>query len=332
MLGIARILLLVLIAGSAACSAVNFRVPVTRPAEINMAPYRQVAIERFNGISGMEVANLLQQEMVKSKRFQVVNRQSMDRILRELQLSASDLSDPKNTVKLGKQLPASALIFGHVEESNYYEQPVTWQDFQRTDNKGRVTYHRRFYRNGNARVRVTFHIDDVETGQVVTSRTFEYQEAASRTAVDQVPSFIDGNAMLVRGWKDVVQKFMKSIVPWIEYEDATLYKDGKLPLLEATISYFRAGDRVRALDAAGKAIEEGERRGLPNAVLGKAYWNHGVIQKYSGNFSAARDNIARAFEYTNDQKILDELHRIDRAEANARQLAEQESAGAGSGF
>lgn len=312
-----------ILAGALACSTVHVSVPVTRPAEINMARYRQLAVERFEGRTGTEVANLLQQELVRSQRFQVVNRQNLDRIMRELQLSASDLSDPSKAIRLGKQLPASALIFGHVEESDYYEDPVTWTEYETTDDKGRKTRHRRFYRNGVSRVRVTFHIDDVETGQIVTSRTFQHEETASTTAVDRQPAFIDGNALVLRGRSNVVGQFMRSIVPWTEWEQAPFEKDGKLPQLESAITYCRMGEWDQAYDVATRAIDEGERQGLPSKVLAKAYWNRGLIGKYTGRFEEARTDVKRAFEYTNDDKFLYEIRRIDEAEINARRLQEQ---------
>lgn len=311
------------------CSTVHVNVPVMRPAEINMARYRQIGVERFEGRHGAEVANLLQQELVNSGRFQVVNREHLAKIMRELQLSASDLSDPSKAVRLGKQLPASALIFGHVEDSEYSEEPLAYYDYETTDSKGNKSRHRRYTRTGTARVRVTFHIDDVETGQVLTSRTFQHEERTQTSAVDRTPAPIDPHPLVVRGREAVVARFMRSIVPYVETERAVFRKDGKLPQLETAITYCETGQWERALEVVTSAIELGERQGLPSKVLGMAYWNRGIISKYLGHYQQARTDVQRAFEYTNEREFLGELGRIDAAADAARRLQEQNATAAG---
>jgi hypothetical protein len=55
-------------------------------------------------LDGLE-AGMLQQD-----RFPVVNRTAMEQVLQELQISATDLGDPRARLKLGQLLPASVLI------------------------------------------------------------------------------------------------------------------------------------------------------------------------------------------------------------------------------
>src|SRR5207248_7501636 len=105
-----------------ACGTVAVRVPVMKPAEINMAPYNSVAIGGMTGNGDRPVSEALEEALVNSQRFTVVDRQHMNQVMRELQLSSTDLADPNAAAKLGKVVTAGALIFGDVD-SRYREQP-----------------------------------------------------------------------------------------------------------------------------------------------------------------------------------------------------------------
>src|SRR5438132_13784048 len=106
-----------------ACGTVPIRVPVMRPAEINMVAYQSVAVGDMRGGPGNSVmGDSLEEALLATNRFQVLDRQHMNSILRELSLSASDLADPSKAAKLGKVMTAGALIYGDVDET-YREVP-----------------------------------------------------------------------------------------------------------------------------------------------------------------------------------------------------------------
>src|SRR5262245_55762240 len=96
-----------------ACGSVPVRVPVMRPAEINMAPYQNVAVGdmRGRGNNATVMGDYLEEALLNSQRFQVLDRQHMNSMMRELSLSSSDLSDPRKAAKLGKLMTAAALIY-----------------------------------------------------------------------------------------------------------------------------------------------------------------------------------------------------------------------------
>jgi len=100
-----------------ACGTVAVRVPVMKPAEINMAPYQSVAIGEMTGSGNRPVSDSLEEALVNSSRFTVVDRQHMNQVMRELHLSSTDLADPNAAAKLGKVVTAGALIFGDVQHS-----------------------------------------------------------------------------------------------------------------------------------------------------------------------------------------------------------------------
>jgi len=101
---------------------VPVRVPVMRPAEINMVAYQSVAVGEMRGRGNTIMGDSLEEALLGTNRFQVLDRQHMSSIMRELSLSASDLADPSKAAKLGKVMTAGALIYGDVDEQ-YREIP-----------------------------------------------------------------------------------------------------------------------------------------------------------------------------------------------------------------
>src|SRR5438105_11909274 len=133
-----------------ACGTVSVRVPVMKPAEINMAPYQSVAVGAMTGQGDRPLTDALEEALVNSQRFTVVDRQHMDKVMRELQLSSTDLADPNSAAKLGKVVTAGAMIFGDVSRE-YREH--TKEDHSK-DKDG--TQHTLYRRTGELSVRATF--------------------------------------------------------------------------------------------------------------------------------------------------------------------------------
>lgn len=322
-----RFALLGLVAASA-CSTIRMQVPVMKPAEINMGRYHQIAVDELKGRDGSEVSALVQQSLLESGRFQVVDRQHLNDIMRELRLSTSELADPTKAAQLGKQLPASALLFGNVEQSDYREREEH-EDFELVDQNGDKQAHRRYTRKGTATVRVSFQIDDVETGQLVKVKVIQKDIHAETSNTDAQAASIDGQPLLERARHEVVQAFMTAIIPHKVEQEVTFLKDGNIPQLETATTYAKLGQWQKAGALVSTAIDGAERSGVASKSLAKAYWDRGLIEEYSGQYDKAKADVQKAFEYSNDNDYLNELANIDQAAADAAKLQQQNAAGSG---
>src|SRR5437899_4259911 len=190
-----------------ACGTVAVRVPVMKPAEINMAPYQSVAIGEMTGAGNRPMSDSLEEALVNTNRFTVVDRQHMEQVMRELRLSSTDLADPRAAAKLGRVVTAGALIFGDVQNS-YREQP---EETRYKDDKG--VYHTWYTLKGEAYVRATFKIVDVSTGRLIVARTYEERADDVNRALDKRPQQIDRIALENASRRAVVERFMRAIVP-----------------------------------------------------------------------------------------------------------------------
>ena len=305
-----------------ACGTVAVRVPVMKPAEINMAPYQSVAIGAMTGQGDRPLTDSLEEALVNSQRFTVVDRQHMDRVMRELQLSSTDLADPNSAAKLGKVVTAGAMIFGDVSQ-NYREIPSesSYQD----DKEGKHTVH---MLRGEYYLRAAFKVVDVSTGKLIVAKTYEEKRDDTNRAVDRRPEPIDRIALERSARSAVVDRFMKSIVPHQEFMYANFQKDSDIPQLEGGIGWAERGDWKKAQDTFNSAATDAERNvKLKAGQIAKAYWNLGLSYEYAGDYDKAEQMINKAYGMSNDKDMLGEIDNIHRLQADAKKLAEQTTSG-----
>ena len=301
-----------------ACGTVAVRVPVMRPAEINMAPYQSVAIGDMSGGGNRPMTDSLEEALVNTNRFTVVDRQHMSQLMRELRLSSSDLADPNAAAKLGKVVAAGALIFGDVQ-SSYREQP---DETRYKDDKG--AYHTWYSLKGEAYVRSTFKIVDVSTGRLIVARTYEERADDVNRALDKRPQQIDRIALENAARRAVVERFMRAIVPHQEFLYAHFQKDGDIPQLEGGIGWAERGDWKKAQAAFNDAAQAAEKNvKLKAAQVAKCYWNLGLAYEYAGDYDKGEAMVNKAYSLSNDRDMLAEIDNIHRLQADARKLAEQ---------
>jgi tetratricopeptide (TPR) repeat protein len=314
-LGVLPIALLV------ACGTVPVRVPVVRPAEINMAPYQTVAIGDMRGHGERVFGATLEEALVASNRFQVLDRQHLSSVMRELQLSASDLADPRNAAKLGRVMSAGALIYGDVDEG-YRELP---SDERITNNDGSVVHVHKL--RGELTMRATFKIVDVATGRLLIAKTYEERRADTNVGYDRRPEPIDVAPLERAARNAVVDRFMRAILPHQEYVTASFRKDSDLPQLEGGIGWAERGEWKKAQDSFNAAIADSEKNPkIKSDQLGKAYWNLGLAYEYSGDYDKATAIVQKAYDLSNDRSMLAELDNIRRLQLDSQKVAEQTQA------
>jgi hypothetical protein len=311
-----------LLLATLACGTVTVRVPVLKPAEVNMAGFSSVAVGKvdFSGNTGgrTEIQGQLEQALVDSGRFQVVDRQRMDQTMRELRLSASDLSDPRHAAKLGNLMAAGALIFADVNEK--YEESRGEEQYQDKDKKNHV---RRKLR-GEANVRTTFRVINVSTGALVVSKQYADQKDDTNYATDRQPDPIEKDKLVQAARAEVLKRFMAAIVPHQVFEDAAFKKDGDLPQLEGAIGWAEHGEWKKAQDAFSDAVTAAKNNPkISSQVLGKAYWDLGLAYEYAGDYDKALSTVEQAQKVSGENDYLDELTHIKQLQADAKKLQEQ---------
>jgi curli biogenesis system outer membrane secretion channel CsgG len=301
-----------------ACGSVPVRVPVMRAAEINMVAYQTVAVGDMRGRGNTRMGNALEEALLSTGRFQVLDRQHMSSVMRELRLSASDLADPGKAARLGKVMTAGALIYGDVDEE--YREIPSEDRIKNKDNSITVVYKLR----GEMRTRATFKIVDVATGRLIIAKTYEERRDDTSTGYNRSPDPIDVGGLERSAQRGVVDRFMRAIVPHQEYVTANFQKDSDIPQLEGGIGWAERGEWKKAQDTFSQAIADSQNNPkIKSEQLAKAYWNLGLAYEYAGDYDSAAVTVQKAYELTNDKDLLRELDNIRRLQDEARRVNEQ---------
>lgn len=306
---------------AAACSTVRVRVPVLRPAEINLRGKNEIVIGEITGENPTAVENNVKQAIGASDHLRLVDRDHMDKVMAELALSASDLADPESRKKLGKQMTGSILLVGRVETNRYDEN--TWEDDAQCtrSKKGKTVEYRcvHHYRKGTATLNVGFDIIDIETGENIRPKRLSCSKSTTTKETDHNPRGenlvtsvvraatghekrskappIDQHSLLEACNQQVVASLMKAIAPWQDYVEAPFLKDGDVPQLELGINYAKQGDWKSALEQFRGALEfVGTQPGMAVGTIAKVHWDLGLAYEYTNQFAEAETEIKAAYD------------------------------------
>jgi tetratricopeptide (TPR) repeat protein len=288
-----------------------------RPAEIDMTPYRTVAVAELHGKADRVLTQALEEALVASNHFQVVDEQHTASALHDLQLSFADLANPVQAAKLGKVLGQSALIYGDADES-YREE--TSEEHIKAEKEGPPTNIHKLF--GELTVRATFRILDVSTGRFVIAKTYEEKRSETSRGADRRPDPIDRRDLARSARAAVVERFLRAVVPYQEFVTADFRKDRDLPQLESGIGFAERGEWKKAQDSFGAAAAQVEKDPDPDRnKLAKAYWDLGLSYEYAGEYDQATQTFRKAYDLTKDKAMLQELDAIQRLREDSRRVA-----------
>jgi tetratricopeptide (TPR) repeat protein len=308
------------------CSTVGVKVPVLRPAEINLKGKKELVIGEISGRHADKMGAYVKQKAVDSGYFKVIDRKHLDDVMAELKLSTSDLVDGDSRRKLGKLMTGSVLITGNILDYNYREERTrkTHECTKIVNNKAykyKCTSH---YRKGTAVVRASFDVIDIETGETLRSKALESIRHKSTSATDKQPPKIDRNLLLDICMQKIASKLIRSIAPWEEIVTANFKKDGDLPMMEVGIGYAQAGLWEDALLQFKSAVQVADTNPkISPKVAAMAHWNLGLAYEYTGKFDEAETSIKKAFAISSDSDYLQELKNIERLRSEQEKLKEQ---------
>lgn len=261
--------------------APTVQVPVIRPAEINLVGVKRIAIGSIEGNTGYAMSDLLAQRLFESGYYEVLDRQHIDFLLREHDLSLSGFIDERTSVKIGGLLGVSALIFG---TSNCQYSVVTNVGETRKSDNGAM--YRDYTKTGNGSLRTSLKVVDLKTGKLLAIKQFSEKNSAATRARNQWPPDPDAD-MVIGGMMDrTVSRFMKMIAPYTEYITVE-FEDSDLPEVQAGIMSAQSGQWESAMFQFERAVAS-----YPGDAA--ALYNLGVAYTYTQRFDEALQVLNRS--------------------------------------
>lgn len=306
----------------AGCGTVNVPMQVQHPAEINMKSYKQLAFSGSDGNIGGDVLDAIKNQIVESGRFEVVERDRLDKVLRELKLSQSDLVDEKKRAGLGKIFGVAALIVGRV--NGKYDEKRTYNNTTCRDYQTKRDYSCTAYTTtGTYITGGSIDVIDVQTGRIIKSKSMADSCKEALVSYEGYPA-VDMNALTGSCISGLVTSFVKAITPWTETVYAAFETDKNIQDLARGVNQVSVGNMKEALAIFSSAAKdaEGNPQVKPSGIA-KAYWNMGLVYEYTGEFDKAIDRFKKAYSLSPKGSYLNEINNVSKLRENRKKLKEQ---------
>jgi curli biogenesis system outer membrane secretion channel CsgG len=318
----------ILASGAIGC-APTVHVTRLKPAEVNLHGVSRIAVGRIDNRDGENLSSLITQGLFDSKRFEVLDRSNLDKLIQEHGLDA-DSAFEGGGATLGKLLPATALVTGRVAQANYDEKltrenhtcsrTVGSGDKRRVE-KYACTY---YVRKGQAKYVADMRVLDTSTSRILASRTLTKEHSDTNTAYDQEPASIDGDGMLDACRKEVAQSFLHMVAPYPVDESVKLAKDSHLPELATGNEFVKRGDWQKGIEFYGRAVARAESdTTLSPKAKGKAHYSLGLALAFTGDYDGGIAELEKAYLLGQDSSWLDMQTRVKQFKAEAKKVEEQ---------
>lgn len=335
------ILGLTAIALTSACSHVNVPVQVTRPAEINLAQYKKVAVGPFQGIQDRpsNVFQLLVTAVqalgdaanTQNQAFQTNWQGQRDdgsdvalHIFNSLtntgRFSLIDFSAIPTARATGD---AVLMVSGTIARKNH-ESRVT-SDKRKTKD-GAVYYV--YTRKTNAYYNVNVKLVDVSNGNIYLSRQYPCKRTVKNSQNGSRPAKLwDGKIhnMYDECKVEIAKGFAKAVAPYTETVIASFAKVDESPATEAGINHAKIGSWQAAIESFETVPATQTMAELD--VQAKTWWNIGLAYEYNFQFSKAAEMVQKAYALDPDSRYMKELTNINTLQQDQQRLKQQEYKG-----
>ncbi|MBI5328753.1 MAG: tetratricopeptide repeat protein [Deltaproteobacteria bacterium] len=293
--------------------APSMRVPVTRPAEINLRGINKIAIGEISGNCGQEMYDLLTSKLFESGKFDVLDRANLDKIMKEHNLTLGGAVDEKTAAKMGELVGAASLVFGNVSLCKYEEKKtvgIPW-----TDKDG--GYHKAHYVTGTAKITVTFKVVGMQTGKILAAKTISKEATDYNSADNRWPESPNGDAIKDTARNGTIAAFMKMISPYTEYVSVTFAEnDSKVPEMAQGVNYAKKGMWNEALENFKTATQK-------NPAHAGAWFNLGLAYEYTSMFKEAEAAFNEANKIKPCDECMNEIANTRLLAAERKKLEEQ---------
>jgi len=245
---------------------------------------------------------------------EVIDRNHLNAILDEHDLSFSGYVDQTTAARMGQILGPTALVF---VKSLRCETKVD-RSHERVEfsSKERGTYYKTKYTTKTtAFLNVSVQTVDLTTGRVFAAKTFQFspeQANASWDGYPEAPSTYDMTDLAVNL---AVISAHRLFLPWSEYRDLVYFNNDKCGLKEA-YRLLKAGDKEGSLELSEKNLADclADPK-MKDAIKARAHYNVGMGHMILGDED-------RAMEFFQEAMRLDSAKAFSEAMADCRRSKE----------
>jgi hypothetical protein len=334
------ILVPVLLATCISC-ATTVPVTVTKPAEVNMAETKNIAVLGFSVPEkhlDLTPENLIRfaidkligvDDFKKLTPDEIISDYTTERFILTLvrtnyfhvmsaeevkQEMGNSLTDSTGAVQIGKAVEAQAILNGEIYSMETYEEVTTTseyiQDFEtETMKEVEVEWIAR-----TATLGLKYYVFNTRTGALVAAKTLKDSTSMKKRREDE-----DLLASEIEMYKTIVDSFMptvaRQLAPYTVRESRRLMKDKKNSAMKLAGKYAKSGVYDKAMEIYLELWKEEKNRAAGH--------NAAILYEVTGNVDAAISLIRDVLDVYPERKILKQYNRMLDVKREQERLAEQ---------
>ncbi|MFC1887184.1 CsgG/HfaB family protein [Candidatus Cloacimonadota bacterium] len=301
------------------CGTTSMKMTLLRPAKINLSDYRQIAVDEIIGKIDehtKDIADQLADILVETGRFKVLDRQNLEKIMKEHQLDLSSPIDEATVPELGEIIGTAVVLFGRIQTDSYNETLSKGDPW--IDNKGRT--HQNNIRDGIYNLVLELKFVDIETSKLISAETIIASEKL-RTIVDsQRLPFVEKGVLYRKCLKKIMDKYTKLVAPYEVKVEISFETHKQLPEVDEAIALFKIGSWTRGLSILKKATMKPD---LNDKIRAKAYFDLGLAQMYNYKNKLAINSLQQALKLHPKSKYERALDTARKEAAKSEELKKQ---------
>ena len=288
-------LLIVLVAASSAQA--QFWARFTNPrvtVDLQHPPGLDIRVERiaFGPATGQCSNEIIQQliDAFVSNGVEVVDRQSIDRLLAEQDFSLSGYVDRSTAAELGRLLGPSAMIM--LDVTRCAVEKKRFRERLRRNSRRPYLY----IAQTQAFIRASVRSVDLATGTIFAARSIEHSPYVRNESTEGRPVFPEDFAVLDHAYARVSQDIERMFLPWTEPRELVFFDDKDCGLDQA-FQALKNGNTERAFDISLSNLEACQDH--PEAEekdLGQAHYNVGMAYMILGEYDQALEHLHTSAE------------------------------------
>ena len=311
-----------LVLGFASCSTQQIRVPVLRPAPVDLGQFDIVAVDRFTGEAGDvmadEFTHMLRNAtnpMTGNVEFEVLSRTELDVAIDGLRGRGGSSTDDQTQAVLDRWRNADVVLHGDVESYEVEEQ------INEEERKNKEGIYSVFSRQATAFVSITLSATDTAGNSLFDQTTIQEQVRQSTRPTAGEPPEIDYEALMGKARQRVLERYLKRVMPHQVWVAVSLYTDGSLPELDIGNGFAKTGAWDTALEQYRRGVETANMS-APDSKY-KALFNLGVALQYTNQFDEATQTLQEAYALGRDSMILAQIQRVQARAQEYERLVKQ---------
>ena len=330
----------------------RIRITVTRPAQINLKDFDKIVVGEIKSAEGNAEPSKfdrvldsifggkkkgaerdlflkeLTQALVTSERFDVLDFVSFDRILNENKLYMSKLLNGEylesKKEEIRRVFGKTVLLIGNIEKYDYDEDETSKAGKRVVKDGVIIPRDVTYTRTGTAEVTINLIVMDLSTSKILLRQKFSdtnTKETKSKEGDSSAPS-ISKNGLFSMCRREIVQSFMRTIIPYTESVSIYFETDEKMPELNRGVALIQLDDWETAINIFEKAVET--YKASPSAPIQKAYYNLGLGYMYTDQFDSALSALESAYTIEQKGKYMRTIRDLNSRREDVRLLKEQQ--------